>query len=213
MKGNNAYIYCAEGNEGTTIWETEGQGISKTNSLSSIKSSKPGNLLTILNNGRGCWTKGKGYITQWRMKLTGSKIEAYTNNVLKATAQDEEFKSGSFGLFTVSQPCYFWDIEIHTVTPINLEELISGVQWEIDPINAILNFNNKKETSLTSQTCIDMFNEYNICYLGVTAPEYQDDVNTFLSKIDSRGKYIESTDYDTYMNNVIEYLISYIKKT
>ena len=78
-------------------------------------------------------------------------------------------------------------------------------------MNIIVNFNNKKEDELSNQACVNAFNSKSIHYLQVTSSANASDVNTFLGKIGNRGKYVESSNYNNYMNQINEYISTYVR--
>ena len=144
------------------------------------------------------------------MSIHGNKITAGVNGN-KIEAKDSEFIKGRYGFFTVSQPTNFISMKISTERPANLQEIIAKTTWKTDETNVIVNFNNQKEQELTQQACVNAFNSKGIHYEQVTTSSNASDVNTFLSKIGNRGKYVESSNYNTYMNQLTEYIANYVK--
>ncbi len=205
-----AYMFCTEAHTGTSVWKMNYMGLFKTYSLGSITSSATGQPLIHLISGGGCWWKGKGEVSSWKMSIHGNTIQAGVNGRV-TQVQDNEFTKGAFGFFTVSQPTNFWNFRLNTIRALTLQEIIAKTIWKTDETNVIVNFNNQKEQELTQQACVNAFNSKGIHYEQVTSSANAGDVNTFLSKIGNRGKYVESSNYNTYMSQLTEYIAKYVK--
>ena len=88
---------------------------------------------------------------------------------------------------------------------------LAKTTWKTDETNVIVNFNNQKEEELSQQACVNAFNSKGIHYEQVTTSANASDVNTFLGKIGNRGKYVESSNYNNYMNQINEYISTYVR--
>jgi hypothetical protein len=165
-------------------------------------------LLSVNSNLK--WTRNKW--ENYKMIVKGDKIEAYKNNVLIASATDTSISSGTYGFVAMSQAyTYFKDIVIYTNKEYTLTEIINKITWDKDSTNIVVNLNDSKETVLSNNNCINAFNDNNINYLAVTAESNKQDVETFLQKIDGRGLWTDSTDYDDYIDNINQYLIDKLR--
>lgn len=201
----------------SSVWKSHYNGLYKTNSLNSITSNATEQPLIKIQSKSGLslwrWTIGKGNTTNWKMSIHGNKIEAgiVYQGVGINQYEDSEFTRGAYGFFTVSQPTNFLSIKINTVRALLLQEIIAKTTWKTDETNVIVNFNNQKEEEISQQACINAFNSKGIHYEQVTTSANASDVNTFLSKIGNRGKYIESSNYNTYMSQLTDYIATYVK--
>lgn len=207
-----------------TVWEyydddgAQYEGaITKTYSLSNITDGKSGKIPLIKLNNIGSyrqkWYKGKGTTIQWNMSIHGNKIEAWLDGrcEYRVQAEDNEFAKGGYGFFTISQPTNFLSIKINTTKSLTLQEIIAKTTWKSDETNIIVNFNNQREDEISTQACVDAFNSKDIHYEQITTSANASDVNTFLSKIGNRGKYVESSNYNTYMSQLTDYITTYVR--
>lgn len=149
----------------------------------------------------------------WKMKIKGNKIEGYLNGSLIAQAYDDSYIQGAYGFVTLSQSASYRNIQVEAERTLSLPEIISSVNYTNGKINILVNFNNKKETSLSTQECVNSFNSKNIHYIQVTSSANAGEINTFLGKIGNRGRYVESSNYDNYMKQINDYIVSYTTKT
>lgn len=152
------------------------------------------------------WTRNTWQ--NYKLIIKGNKIEAYIDNTLVASAIDSSIASGTYGFVCLSQAnTYFKDIVIKTNKTKTFTELLSSINWEFEDINVIVNLNNINETALETQSCIDTFTNYDIHYIGVSSVENKTNIEQFVQNINGNGKWIDSTNYDTYTQEIIKYLI------
>lgn len=177
------------------------QNKSLTNSLSPITKLSVNSSLRWIRN---TWQN-------YKLIAKGNKIETYIDNKLVASATDSSISSGTYGFLSFSQAnTYFKDITIKTLKEYNLLEVLNKVNWTNDDINVVVNLNNSSEPAIQTNELVDLFNNNNIYYLGVTKEDNQQEITEFLSKINDRGKGIDSTDYDTYVQEITQFLTQYM---
>ena len=147
----------------------------------------------------------------YKLIAKGDKIETYIDNKLVASATDSSISSGTYGFLSFSQAnTYFKDITIKTLKEYKLLEVLNKVNWTNDDINVVINLNNSSEPAIQTNELVDLFNNNNIYYLGVTTEDNKQEIAEFLNKINDRGKGIYSTDYDTYVQKITQFLTQYM---
>lgn len=153
------------------------------------------------------WERSKWQ--NYKMIAKGNLIEAYIDNKLVAQTTDSSISSGTYGFLSWSQAnTYFKDILIRTRKSLTLSELIEKITWNNIEINVAINFNNSYEDSLNSSNLQSYFIDNNIHYIGVSNEINRLTIENFIDNINDNGNYIDSTNYNTYYNEIIKYLLS-----
>ncbi len=151
------------------------------------------------------WTRNTW--ENYKIIAKGDSITAYINDNLVASATDASITEGTYGFVCYSQAnTYFKDIIVKTNKAYTLVELLEKQEWNMGDINIVINLNNNSEESLTDQKCIDIFNNNGIHYLGVGSSTNKTSTEDFLSKIGNRGKWLDSSDYNTYVSDIADYI-------
>lgn len=166
-----------------------------------------GSFTKLSVNSNNVWTRNTWQ--HYELKAQGSTISAYLNNNLIASTTDSSIYSGTYGFLSYSQAkTYFKNVVVQTFHENSLTDIINNVNWLNDDVNVVINFNNSSEPLLQNQACINTFNNDSIYYIGVNSTTNQNEVNTFINNINNRGKYVDSSDYNTSINNIVNYLAS-----
>ncbi len=165
-----------------------------------------GNYLTKLDgNNNIIWKRNTWQ--NYKLIAKGTTIKAYIDEILVASVTDSSIQSGTLGFLSLSQAdTYFKDIVIKTEKSYTLSELVKNIEWTNHDINVVINLNNAVETSLSDNSLINYFNDGNIHYIGIGSDSNKSDTQNFINNINNRGIYLESTNYDNYMQKTIEYL-------
>lgn len=156
------------------------------------------------------WTRS----TWQNYKFVADKnsISAYLDGNLIASTTDASISSGSYGFLSYSQAnTYFKNVVIQTFKENSLTDIVGKINWLNSSVNIVINFNNSSEPLLKDQSCVNTFNTNSIYYVGVTSSTNAQEVNTFVSNIGNRGKYIDSTDYNTSVTGIVNYLVSILQ--
>ena len=166
-------------------------------------------IIPLSVNSSWRWTRNAWQ--KYKIVAKSNTISAYLNDTLLTSITDSAISSGSYGFLTYSQDhTYFKDIVIKTVKNCTLAELLNKIQWDSDEDNIVINFNNDEESSLTDNTLQDYFINNKIHYIGVSDISFKTNIENFINTINNKGEFIDSTDYDTFINEISEYLINNI---
>jgi hypothetical protein len=153
---------------------------------------------------RNTWQK-------YKFIAKGSTISAYLDGTLVGTTTDDSISSGTIGFVTYSQAnTYFRNITMKTTKLRNLGEVIKNVQWD-ENNNIIINICNEDDTDLEDEQVINTFNENNIYYFALGNDTNKENIETFLENINNRGLYLNSSDIDASLNEVINYILEFLK--
>ncbi|MNS91984.1 hypothetical protein D3C72_1260980 [compost metagenome] len=156
------------------------------------------------------WTRNVWQKYQFIAK--GNNISAYLDGTLIASTTDSSITSGTYGFLSYSQAySYFKNIVIETFKENSLTDIVNNVNWNNQNVNMVINFNNSSVPLLADSSCINTFNNNKIHYVGVTSSTNTQEVNTFIGNINNRGKFVDSSDYNTSVNSIINYLVSVLK--
>ena len=167
-----------------------------------------GNYLTKLDGNTNIIWKRNTW-QNYKLIAKGNTIKAYLDEILVASVTDSSISSGTFGFLSLSQAnTYFKDIVIKTEKSYTLSELVENIEWTNHDINVVINLNNDVETSLSDNSLINYFNNGNIHYIGIGSDINKSNTQTFINNINNRGLYLESTNYDNYMQKTIDYLLN-----
>lgn len=164
-----------------------------------------GTFTKLAVNASWRWTRNTW--ENYRLVTKGTTVQAYMNNKLLAEVTDTSISKGTYGFISYSQAyTYFKDIVVKTNKSYTFPQLLAKIVWNVDEVNMIINLNNAEDTTLNTQECIDLFNAADVHYLGVTAEANKESVNSFVNNINNRGQWIDSSDYDTYIQQIGEYI-------
>lgn len=158
------------------------------------------------------WRWTRNVWQNYKFVADKNNISAYIDNTLVASIQDSSISSGSYGFLSYSQAySYFKNVIIKSFKENTLTDIVNKVNWVQDDVNIVVNFNNSSVPLLQDQNCINTFNTKSIYYIGVTSSTNTQEVNTFVSKINNRGKYVDSSNYDASVTSIVDYLTSIFK--
>lgn len=172
------------------------------------KSFAHGNV-QVLQKINKVWTRSEWI--NYKIIAKDNNIKVYMNGelVVDYTDNSNPILSGSYGFFSYSQAnSMYKDIKGRGIKPYSLSELVDMTNWDKDA-NCIVNVNNETEAGLTGELA-NKINEKNIHYIGVTTQEHRQEVNNFLPTINNRGSYIDSTNYEQTIKDIVEYVKSII---
>ena len=165
------------------------------------------NLTKLSVNKNLRWTRNTWQ--NYKIIAKGTSLKAYLDNSLIAEATDSSISRGSYGFLSFSQAkTSFADIVIKTEKSYTLAEILDKIEWNSTDINIVINLNNEVEPALTNTDLIDYFNTNNMYYIGIGSDNNQSNVETFINNIDNRGEFLQSTNYDTYMQQTADYIES-----
>ena len=194
----NSYLFLLDRHDtsGKGVWNGEVNGITKLNTASFSNS----NLTKLSVNPSLRWTRNTWQ--SYKFTAKGSTIEAYLDGKLVASATDDSITTGSYGFVSYSQAyTYFRNIVVTTVKSYTLTEVIANKTWLSEEINIVINLNNQPEALLQDENCIELFNTNNIHYIGVGNDDNKEEIEQFITNIQNRGMFEQSSDMD---NSIIE---------
>lgn len=145
--------------------------------------------------------------TKYKIIAKENNIKVYIDDelVIDYTDNSAPILEGSYGFFSYSQAySKYKDIKGKGLRYYSLKEAIEITDWDKET-NCIININNDKEEDLTDEVALKL-NENKTHYIGVTLEEHKQEIDEFLPKILNRGMYVNSTDYEKMVDNIVEYV-------
>lgn len=145
--------------------------------------------------------------TKYKIIAKENNIKVYIDDelVIDYTDNSAPILEGSYGFFSYSQAySKYKDIKGKGLRYYSLKEAIEITDWDKET-NCIININNDKEEDLTDEVALKL-NENKTHYIGVTTEEHKQEIDEFLPKILNRGMYVNSTDYEKMVDNIVEYV-------
>lgn len=145
-----------------------------------------------------------------KIQIVGNTISVYmgTTKVIEVTETDANMlKSGGYGPYVASNPYgYFKNVAISTTKSMTLDNVIASRTWNPTQINVLVNVNTNSETSLASDSTVQLFNNQNIYYVGVGSDTNKSEIQTFISKIKA-GLFINNSDaLDNKFTQIAEFI-------
>lgn len=203
-----SYLFLLDRHDssGKGINNGEFNGITKLNN----KSFSYANMEKLSVNPSLRWTRSKWQ--SYKFTAKGSKIEAYLDGQLVASAIDDSITTGSFGFVSYSQAySYFRNIVVTTTKSYTLAELLANKIWDAERENVVVNINNSIEELLKQEEGIWLFNENNIHYIGVGNEVNKEEIEQFITNIGDKGTFTESSDMDNAIVEIVEYIEKIVK--
>lgn len=132
-----------------------------------------------------------------------------------ANVIDNTYTSGTYGFWgnncEQKDSMYLTNINFKSMNIYTLSNLLSDTTWAPITINAVVNFSNEIETSMSDLNVINTFKDNEIHYLQIGSETNKTSSETFIANIDNRGKWIDSSNYDNYINQIETYLVNLFK--
>ena len=194
--GINSFMWCApyHGNGNMSRWT-------------------PGGGASYGNNSFTCLAQWTGYANgQYHVVAKDGNITIELDGNTVVDINDTTYTEGTYGFWGNNceqrDSMYIKDVSIRTFVIPTLEELLQDITWSNDINNIIINFSNSNEVSLDNTSTVDTFNNYGINYLAISTEENKSSIESFIEKINNKGEYIDNTNYDDYMQKIIDYLLN-----
>lgn len=160
-------------------------------------------------------------LAKWHGSLTGKyNVEAGEGNIIiklddniVANITDTTYTKGTYGFWGNNceqrDSMYLKDLSIKTFVISSLEEILNNTTWTANTNNVIINFSDSNEASLNDNTVVDKFKNLGIHYLAVSSQENKSSIEEFIQQIDNNGEFIDSSNYENYINAISNYLSDY----
>jgi len=186
---------------GKGLWNGAINGITKLNNSTFTQA----NLSKLSVNPSLRWTRSTWQ--SYKFTAKGSKIEAYLDGKLVASAVDSSITSGSYGFMSYSQAySYYRNITVTTITANTLEQVVASKTWDAEGINVVINYNNSTETILLDESCKQLFIDNNIHYIGVGNDDNKAEVDEFVAAIGNKGTFTQSSDIENATTDIGAYI-------
>lgn len=181
-------------------------GITKLNNNSFVQ----GNLTKLSVNPNIIWTRNTWQ--SYKFTAKGSTIEAYLDGTKVASTTDTSITSGSYGFVSYSQAyTYFRNITVTTLKTNTLAELVNSKTWQTEQINIVINYNNSLETLLQDTSCVDLFINNNIHYIGVGNDTNKSEIEQFIINIGNNGTFTQSSNIENATTEISDYIAQALK--
>lgn len=164
------------------------------------------------NNSFTCLAAWNGSLNaQYHVEASDGHILITMNGNTVANVNDSTYTSGTYGFWgnncEQKDSMYLTNISFKSMNIYTLANLIRDTNWVPTTNNIVVNFSNMAETSISDQSVIDLFVYNDIHYVSIGNEDNKEATETFISNINNNGQWINSSDYETYMTSVENYLV------
>lgn len=176
----------------------------------------PPTKITVGNDSFTCLAAWTGTTTaQYHVEAKEGNILIKMDGNIVAEVTDTTYTEGTYGFWgnncEQKDSMYLKDIKLKAANVYYLSDLLNDAEWNVQTKNIVINLNNTTETILNDEGVQDKFIDNKIHLLAVTNTTNKNTYESFIRAINNQGKWINSDNYDNYINGINSYLVNYLR--